>query len=314
MEVLDQLPRLLVAVFFIAIRSAVGLSVGTSAPPPPSLQSLLVANRDIVSRLKDIATSISSDEDVAPRDDVFYLRYALDDGRADDDERADALRSAVSWRSNEGRAIVTSARRAVASASSGGVGTWNNDPVRDAAPHSAVVRRYLATEQCITTTLPSTGDLVYCIRAGRIDDVGLMSEATIENMVDFFLYCKEVNSAVADVRSLESDVLVKLITCNDLAGVKLVGGSPDLRKALSAASKKANELYPTFNGRTLMLNPPKLLAVLAKLFTPLFPEAVRKRLRFESGPLRDVEDLREISAGGVGREEFVTQVDALAYD
>jgi hypothetical protein len=201
MKVLDQLPRLLVAVFFIAIRSAVGLSVGTSAPPPPSLQSLLVANRDIVSRLKDIATSISSDEDVAPRDDVFYLRYALDDGRADDDERADALRSAVSWRSNEGRAIVTSARRAVASASSGGVRTWNNDPVRDAAPHS--FRRYLATEQCITTTLPSTGDLVYCIRAGRIDDVGLMSEATIENMVDFFLYCKEVNSAVADVRSLE---------------------------------------------------------------------------------------------------------------
>ena len=265
-----------------------------------------------MSRLKDIATSISSDEDVAPRDDVFYLRYALDDGRADDDERADALRSAVSWRSNKGRAIVTSARRAVASASSGGVRTWNNDPVRDAAPHS--FRRYLATEQCITTTLPSTGDLVYCIRAGRIDDVGLMSEATIENMVDFFLYCKEVNSAVADVRSLESDVLVKLITCNDLAGVKLVGGSPDLRKALSAASKKANELYPTFNGRTLMLNPPKLLAVLAKLFTPLFPEAVRKRLRFESGPLRDVEDLRDILAGGVGREEFVSQVDALAYD
>ena len=117
-------------------------------------------------------------------------------------------------------------------------------------------------------------------------------------MVDFFIYCKEVNSAVADLRSLKADVLVKLITCNDLAGVKLVGGSPDLRKSLSAASKKANELYPTFNGRTLMLNPPVLLGVLAKLFTPLFPEAVRNRLRFESGPLKDVGDLREISIGG----------------
>ncbi len=81
-----------------------------------------------------------------------------------------------------------------------------------------------------------------------------------------------------------------------------------MRMALSAALKKANELYPTFNCRTLMLNPPKLL------FTPLSPEAVRKRLRFESGPLRDVEDLRDILAGGVGREEFVSQVDALAYD
>ena len=299
MKVLAQLPRLLVAVS-IAVRSAVGLSAGQTAAPPPSLRSLLAANRDVVDRLKGIAASMSEDDDVAPRDDVFYLRYALDDGRASDDERADALRSAVAWRSGEGRSIVTSARRAVAAASSGGAGTWNNDPVRDAAPHSVVVRRYLATKQCITTTLPSTGDLVYCIRAGRIDDVGLMSEVAIGDMVEFFLYCKEVNSAVADARSLESDALVKLITCNDLAGVKLVGGSPDLRKALSAASKKANELYPTFNGRTLMLNPPKLLGVLAKLFTPLFPEAVRRRLRFESGPLRDVEDLREISAGGGG--------------
>jgi hypothetical protein len=93
----------------------------------------------------------------------------------------------------------------------------------------------------ITTTLPSTGDPVYCIRAGRIDDVGLMSDTTIEQMVDFFIYCKEVNSAVADLRSIKADVLVKLIT--------LVGGSRDLRKSLSAASKKANELYPTFNGR-----------------------------------------------------------------
>lgn len=183
--------------------------------------------------------------------------------------------------------------------------------VRDSAPHSDVVRRYLTTEQCITTTLLSTGDLVYCIRAGRINDVGLMSDTTIEQMVDFFIYCKEVNSAVADLRSLKADVLVKLITCNDLAGVKLVGGSPDLRKSLSAASKKANELYPTFNGRTLMLNLP---VVLAKLFTPLFPEAVRNRMRFESGPLKDVGDLREISIGGEGRDDFLNQVDALAYD
>lgn len=59
-----------------------------------------------------------------------------------------------------------------------------------------------------------------------------------------------------------------------------MGGSRDQRKSLSAASKKANKLYPAFNGRTLMLmlNPPVLLGVLAKLFTPLFPEAVKKRL------------------------------------
>ncbi|KAL3798243.1 hypothetical protein ACHAW5_001369 [Stephanodiscus triporus] len=280
---------------------------------------------------------MSTDVCVCPNDDVFYLRYALDDDKTNDDERVDALKSNIAWRSNEGRSIVTSARTAIArarSSSSSSSGEeeeeeeeedeeegktrerkgWNNDHVRDAAPRSEIVSRYLTTEQCITTSLPSTGDLVYCIRAGRIDDVGLMSEVSIDDMVEFFLYCKEVNSAVADVRSLESDVLVKLITCNDLGGVKLVGGSPDLRRALSVASRKANELYPTFSGRTLMLNPPALLGALARLFTPLFPRAVRDRLRFVSGPLGDVADLREISAGGTKREDFVTQVDALAYD
>ena len=309
MKVLNHLPACLFVAGGISIRSVVGLS---SIVKQPSLTSLLAANRDTVASLKTFALGISTDEYVAPRNDVFYLRYALDDSKANDDERFDALRSTLTWRANEGLSIVTSARRAVNSALAGE--TWNNDPVRDSAPHSDVVRRYFTTEQCITTTLPSTGDLVYCIRAGRINDVGLMSDTTIEQMVDFFIYCKEVNSAVADLRSLKADVLVKLITCNDLAGVKLVGGSPDLRKSLSAASKKANELYPTFNGRTLMLNPPVLLGVLAKLFTPLFPEAVRNRLRFESGPLKDVGDLREISIGGEGRDDFVNQVDALAYD
>ncbi len=276
---------------------------------------------------------MSDDECVSPKNDVFYLRYAMmiDDGvdaTNDDDDDDDvaienALRSSIEWRMRSGdddaggRSIVTSARGAVIdaiSSSSSSDGAWNNDPVRDAAPYSDVVSRYLTTRQCITTTLPTTDDLVYCIRAGLIDDVGLMSEVSIEGMVEYFLYCKEVNSIVSDMRSLERDGLVKLITCNDLLGVKLVGGSSDFRKALSAASKKANDLYPTFNGRTLMLNPPALLGVLVKLFTPLFPKAVRRRLKFASGPLRDVVDLTEVSHGGIGREEFVSQVDALAYD
>jgi hypothetical protein len=265
---------------------------------------------------------MSDDESISPKNDVFYLRYALmvdDDATNDDVAIENALRSSIEWRMRSGddggRSIVTSARGAVSDAtSSSSDGVWNNDPVRDAAPYSDVVARYLTTRQCITTTLPSTGDLVYCIRAGMIDDVGLMSAVSIEQMVEYFLYCKEVNSIVSDARSLECDRLVKLITCNDLLGVKLVGGSSEFRKALSAASRRANDLYPTFNGRTLMLNPPALLGVLVRLFTPLFPSAVRRRLKFVSGPLRDVEDLTEISMGGIGREEFVAQVDALAYD
>ena len=297
---------LVVAVLGTSIQSTIGFSAAA-----PSLQSLLSKHKTHIETLQDIAFKISDDEAVAPKDDIFYLRYILKDSYKDDVERVAALKSSLQWRGNEGHAIVSSARKAVKLAMEGG--KWNNDPVQNAAPYSKLIHDYLTPIQCITTNLPSTKDLVYCIRAGKIDDNGLMSTVTIDQMVDFFLYCKEVSSTVADIRSLETNSMIKLITCNDLAGVKLVGGSPDLRKSLSAASKKANELYPSLNGRTLMLNPPTLLKMLVALFNPLFPEAVRQRIRFVSGPLKDVEDLREIVEGGKGRDEFVNQIDALAY-
>mmetsp|Transcript_3521 Transcript_3521/g.8976 ORF Transcript_3521/g.8976 Transcript_3521/m.8976 type:complete len:307 (+) Transcript_3521:92-1012(+) len=297
----------------LATTAAASIPATAAFSAAPSLQSLLATNQAGVASLKEIARSISSDEAVAPADDVFYLRYVLND-YADDDERVSALKSTIEWRAGEGNAIVSSARDAIKSATASADGKWDNGPVMSAAPHSAKVTEFLSTQQCITTTLPSTKDLFYCVRAGKIDDNGLMSAVAIDEMVEFFLYCKEVNAAVADMRSVETDSLVMIITGNDLQGVPLVGGSADFRKALSASSKLATKYYPSVNGRTLMLNLPKLLGALVKLFTPLFPKVVRKRLRFESGPLKDVEDLKDISEGGKGRDAFVSQVTALAYD
>ena len=68
------------------------------------------------------ALGLSTDEYVAPRNNVFYLRYALDDSKANDEERFDALRLSLTWRANEGLSIVTSARQAVNSAMAGK--TW----------------------------------------------------------------------------------------------------------------------------------------------------------------------------------------------
>lgn len=276
-----------------------------------SLQSLLATHKDSIANLKEIAGAVSQDAAVAPTDDVFYLRYVLHD-YDDDEERVAALKSSLDWRLNDGNAIVTSARNAITQATEGGA--WDNTPVMNAAPHAAAIGEYLKSRQCITTSLPSTKDLVYCIRAGKIDDNGLMAAVSVDDMTDFFLYSREVNSAAADMRSLQTDSLIKLITCNDLSGVKIIGGSKDFRNSLSAASKKATALYPSLNARTLMLNPPKLLGALVKLFTPLFPKSVRNKLVFVSGPLKDVEDLKEIVEGGSGRDEFVTQVNDLAYD
>lgn len=273
------------------------------------VSTLISENSDKISHLKEAAVAIASD---APEDDVFYLRYAL--AELGDEEMQRRLKDNIKWRSSdEGRLICDAAKTAIATAISSD--KWNNDPVRSAAPYASIVNKYI-TEASIVTTPSREGDLIYCIRAASIDDAALMDAISVEDMSKWFLYTKEVNSAVANQRSLDSDRLVCVCTANDLSGIKVIGGSAEFRKALSAASQKANELYPTLSGPSLLLNLPRLLGALAKLFTPLFPEEVRKKIKFARGPLSDVTELSEILAGSGDkrkRDNFLDAVDELVY-
>lgn len=282
-------------------------SITSAFGSPKPVSALLVEHADRISALKEEAASVSAAD--APADDVFYLRYCLasyDDGDAG---MKSALADNMRWRVSAGKSICDAAAGAVSEATASG--SWDNDPVRAAAPHAPAVNKYITPSQCVTTT-SRPGDLVFCIRAGSIDDVALMSEVSVEGMTDFFLYCREVNARVANLRSAESDRLCSLITANDLKGVKLIGGDATFRKALSAASNKASDLYPSLAGPTLLLNLPKLLGALVKIFTPLFSEEVRKRLKFAQGPLNDVDDLSDVLAGGP-REKFLNYLDDLVY-
>mmetsp|Transcript_4789 Transcript_4789/g.9137 ORF Transcript_4789/g.9137 Transcript_4789/m.9137 type:complete len:295 (+) Transcript_4789:170-1054(+) len=258
-----------------------------------------------ITELKNIASQYSN----APNDSVFYLRYCLSE--KSDQEIQAQLRSTLEWRSTEGKNICDSASKAVEAAMA--LGKWDNAPVRDMAPYASTVNKFITPSQCLTTTVNS-GDLCYCIKAGKINDSALMSELSLEQMTEFFLYCKEVNALVANIRSVETDKLVSVLTANDLSGVKLVGGDAAFRKALSAASNKANQLYPNLSGPTFLLNLPTLLSALVKVFTPLFPEEVRRRLKFEQGPLKDVNELVEISPSGRSAESrnlFLKQIENL---
>lgn len=284
--------------------SCVGFST-----PSPSVSALLQTHEDTISQLQEFVKE--KYPEAADENSMFYLRYCLKDGTSDEEKKA-LLDSNMQWRTNEGKEIVELAKDAVSAAMVSG--SWDNEPVRENAPHADIVNKYITPAQCLTTTV-RTGDLCYCIRAGQIDDVALMSEVSLEQMTEFFLYCKEINSIVANMRSEATDKVVDVLTANDLNGVKLVGGDATFRKALSAASTKANELYPSLSGPTFLLNLPKLLGALVKLFTPLFPDEVRKRLKFERGPLRNVNDLVEISGLGMGnaaaREQFLDEIDML---
>ena len=300
-------------VLLAAIATTTTTTQALIAPEPVS--QLLATHAANIAQLKQVCTTkVGADAMAAPSspygNDVFFLRYCL----ASDDlaEQTSRLQGNLEWRLGAGKSICDGATAALEQA--GSSKSWNNSPVLAAAPHSAVISKYLMPSNVITTT-SSQNDLVYCIRAGQIDDVGLMGQVSHEQMVDFFLYAKEVNFQVANQRSLETDQLKCIITANDLAGVKLVGGSADFRKALSASSNQANTLYPSTNGPTLLLNLPALLSALVKLFTPLFSAEVKARLKFVQGPLKDVSDLTLVATPSKSSERatFVQQLDDVIY-
>ena len=63
----------------------------------------------------------------------------------------------------------------------------------------------------------------------------------VDQITEYFIYCKEVINIVANKRSMATDTFVSVITANDLSGISLTGDAT-FRKALSAGSKQSSEL------------------------------------------------------------------------
>ena len=308
---------LLLVWFQIGLPTFVAGWTWTSPLKQPSVSSLLQENAQQIAQLKSVATEELKDgiSKEPYSNDVFFLRYCLQFGDSEDPQTAahDCLIQNLQWRSSpKGQRICTAALDAVQKATAT-AGSWDNEPVFANAPHSTAIGAFLTPEKCLTTTT-GQDDLIYCIRAGQIDDVSLMERVSVDELTDFFLYAKEVNYLVSLQRSVDTDKMVSVLTANDLSGVKLIGGSADLRKALGASSKESDALYPATNGPTLLLNLPAVLNALVKLFTPLFPDSVKARLRFEQGPLKDIQQLVDIAKPGSSeRNTFLEQIDSLVY-
>lgn len=255
------------------------------------VSALLKTHAVDIASLKEEAKSIvgaDAFDQVPYNNDVFYLRYCIDDKGLKD------MRKTLAWRQGEGKALCDAGTAAFRAATADG--GWNNAPIRDATPSAEIVNEYI-NENTGFTTSSSKGDILYCIRAGKIDDNSLMSKISVEDLVTFFLYSKEIIALAANDRSLKDDRLAYVITVNDLSGLKLIGGDSSFRTALGDSATQANELYPAFAGPTLLLNLPRLVSAVVKLFTPLFPKKVRQRIKFQQGPLKDVEDLVNLAPG-----------------
>ena len=302
---IDIVPYNMISLTFALLLSLAQVKVHAFGVTEP-VSALLEKHVSDIARLKEETQAIVGSIDESPyNNDVFYLRYCLDD------KGIDELKENLAWRQGAGKEICTSAIKAVQKASEGD--KWNNAPVQSAAPFSEKICKYITPSNLLTTP-SSNGDLLYCIKAGAIDDNALMSSLdSVDNMVEFFLYSKEVNALVANDRSLTEDKLIYVLTVNDLQNLALIGGDATFRQALSTASKQATQLYPGLSGPTLLLNLPRLVSALVKLFTPLFPPQVQERIKFERGPLDGVNDLMTVSFGGPEREKFLKDIDVLVY-
>jgi hypothetical protein len=279
-------------------------------PARPPVSQLLTQHAATIAELKSLTTEkVGSIAEEPYSNDVFYLHFCLQEADGGDAAK-EALDTCLAWRLGAGQSICGAAS-AIAEAAQAG-GGWKNQPVLAAAPYSKLISQYL-TPTNVVTTVNTAGDLVYCIRAGKVDDNALMATVTIDQLKEFFLYVKEVNARVSFQRSIDTDRLCTVLTANDLSGVKLVGGSADFRTALSESSKMAATIYPkTINGPTLLVNLPGLLNALVKLFTPLFPESVKARLKFAKlDVLAQTDSLMEVSttADTPRRREFLEELD-----
>lgn len=242
-----------------------------------------------IDELRSATASSLGDE----HDDTWLLRFVLQqvkDDKVDLEAATTNVGEVLEWRSGAGKATVDAATTAIAAAQADG--KWNNEPVLAAAPHSDKVSKFLTPSAILVVSL-ETGDLVSCIRAATIDSPAMMKEVSEDELVEFFIYSREVNSQIADARTRASGRLIRLIAANDLTGVSSFP-DPAFQAALTRSSKEAVTLYPGTAGPTVLLNLPWIARQLVKLLTPLFPGAVREKLKFAQGPMSYMEDLTDI--------------------
>ncbi|CAK9087883.1 unnamed protein product [Durusdinium trenchii] len=66
------------------------------------------------------------------------------------------------------------------------------------------------------------------------------------------------------------------------------------QNALTGSAKKAVTLYPGYSGPTVLLNLPWLARMLVSVLTPLFPGAVRDKIKFARTPMDYMKDLKDV--------------------
>ncbi|CAJ1925667.1 unnamed protein product [Cylindrotheca closterium] len=280
-----------------AARTLASTPLQATALETSKVDDLIQANSATIKELSKIAPDFA---------EIDLLRFAM--GFDSKKEAADSLREAIKYRSGNGKAVVEAAQKAYAEATA--EGGWNNDVVRDSAPHASVINKFI-TEKNIISVSTKEGNLVYIIRASLIDDKKLMQAVSVKQMEEFFMYVKEVHNLVANDRSIKSGKLSQVIFANDIKGVRKPPDS-DFSKALTESSNQYSKYYPYLAGPTMITNLPFVLQAFVGLIKPLFPKAVQDRLKFVRAPvLGGIKELTPIARDPATKKAFLDEIDKL---
>lgn len=268
--------------------------------------------------------------------DHWLLRFV--EGVRDGIDLADAestLRESLAWRRGVGRPVLEKAQEAVDLASNGTAdatapttarltGRWANAPVQQLSPHVFAIGEFLTDEQLTYVLDGQRARLVCCIQGAKIDEDGLMTalEAVTSpddyalNCVDIvegetlaqrrlqhsFLYSKAINARACAMLSLKTGAFFTVATANDLKGVDFRGSklAGQFRAALVAGARRADDLFPSIAGPTIVCNLTPVLRLPLRLFANLLPVSVRRFLAFArvealDGGLRRVLAERDVS-------------------
>ena len=257
-----------------------------------SLRPLFSSNQSLGQMVTSHSTNINKLQVVAPPpppstqtqiqfDDIFYMRfvhqYTNNNNVFDLEKAQSAITATFEYRAAQAPMLAV-ARKAVELAYQNDV--FNNDPILSMAPHSSIVTKFITPRNSIMARLPlPSNDLLYIVKAGNVDDKELMKSVSVDQLTEFYTYAKEVQFLLSDRCSRTSDTLQSVVTLNDLSGTNLLGSS-DFRNVLSKVSKQTSIYYPLLSRATVLANLPRLLTALAKIFTPLFPPNIQRKLKF----------------------------------
>ena len=130
-------------------RCQLNAAATTVIPPAKDVPKLIEQQRATIDALKEVAPDLS---------EVALLRFAL--AFPTQGEATTALKETLAWRSGAGSEIVAKAGAAYKEAFA--TGRWNNDPVREGAPHAKAINQYITEKKHIcrvVKTTPSTRHL-----------------------------------------------------------------------------------------------------------------------------------------------------------